>query len=78
MASTISTSFITFGIKKIALAMASIAFLNSIELSRTSSVGYLDLDIDEKLRWSVHTKFLSQQVAKYSGLYFGLRKFVTK
>ena len=50
--------------------------LNNSALIRASSVKYLGLHIDENLNWSVHLKYLSNQLARYSGIFYRLRDFV--
>ena len=50
--------------------------INNSALIRASSVKYLDLHIDEHLNWSVHLKHLSNQLARYSGIFYRLRDFV--
>ena len=50
--------------------------LNNSALIRASSVKYLGLHIDEHLNWSVHLKHLSNQLARYSGIFYRLRDFV--
>ena len=50
--------------------------INNSALIRASSVKYLGLHIDEYLNWSVHLKHLSNQLARYSGIFYRLRDFV--
>ena len=50
--------------------------INNSALIRASSVKYLGLHIDEHLNWSVHLKHLSNQLARYSGIFYRLRDFV--
>ena len=49
---------------------------NNSALIRASSVKCLGLHIDEHLNWSVHLKHLSNQLARYSGIFYRLRDFV--
>ena len=50
--------------------------LNNSALIRVSSVKYLGLHIDEHPNWSVHLKHLSNQLSRYSGIFYRLRDFV--
>ena len=50
--------------------------INNSALIRASSVKYLGLHIDEHLNLSVHLKHLSNQLARYSGIFYRLRDFV--
>ena len=47
-------------------------------LSRVSKVKYLDIYIDDALNWSSHTKYLSLQIAKYSGMFYRLHNYIPK
>ena len=51
--------------------------INKALKERKKSVKYLGLYIDENLRWSSHIKELSLQLARSSGIFYKLRKFVS-
>ena len=50
--------------------------LNSHVLKRQQTVKYLGIFVDENLNWSTHIHQLSLQLARYSGLFYRLRKLV--
>ena len=45
-------------------------------LKRTENVKYLDVYLDDKLHWSYHVKYLSLQLARYSGIFYRMSKLV--
>ena len=51
---------------------------NGTSINRVQNIKYLDVYIDELLNWSVHTSYLSLQLAKYKGLFCRLRNYVTR
>ena len=50
--------------------------INSHVLKRQQTVKYLGIFVDENLNWSTHIHQLSLQLARYSGLFYRLRKLV--
>ena len=50
--------------------------INDAGLSRTDSVKYLGVYLDDKLNWTPHVKHLSLQLARYSGLFYRIRNLV--
>ena len=50
--------------------------INDAVLSRTDSVKYLGVYLDDKLNSTPHIKNLSLQVARYSGLFYRIRNLV--
>ena len=52
--------------------------LNGSLLRRVSEVKYLGICIDDAYNWSSHTKHLTQQIAKYSGMFYRLRNYIQK
>ena len=51
---------------------------NGTSINRVQNIKYLGVYIDELLNWSVHTSYLSLQLAKYRGLFCRLRNYVTR
>ena len=51
--------------------------INKALVERKKAVKYLGLYIDENLSWSSHIKELSLQLARSSGIFYKLRKFVS-
>ena len=52
-------------------------FINDAVLSRTDNVKYLGVYLDDKLKWTPYIKHLSLQLARYSGLFYHIRNFVS-
>ena len=50
--------------------------INSMVLKRTENVKYLDVRLDDKLYWSPHVKYISLQLARYSGIFYRIYKLV--
>ena len=50
--------------------------INNTSINRTDSVKYLGVYLDDTLNWSSHIIHLSLQLARYSGMFFRLRKLV--
>ena len=45
-------------------------------IKRVNSLKYLGVLVDSKLSWSEHVDYLNLQLAKYSGLFTRLRRYV--
>ena len=52
--------------------------INDAVLSRTDSVKYLGVYLNDKLNWTPHVQHLSLQLARYSGLFYRIRNLVPK
>ena len=52
--------------------------INDLGLSRTDSVKYLGVYLDDNLNWTPHVKHLSLLLARYSGLFYRIRNLVLK
>ena len=50
--------------------------INSIELKRSKTIKYLGLWLDENINWLTHIKHLETILAKYTGMFYKIRKFV--
>ena len=50
--------------------------INNTSMNRTNSVKYLGVYLDITLNWSSHVTHLSMQLARYSGMFYRLRKLV--
>ena len=50
--------------------------INNTSINRTGSVKYLGIYLDDTLNWSSHITHLSLQLARYSGMFYRLRKLV--
>ena len=51
--------------------------INNNPIKRVNSIKYLGVLIDSKLSWSEHVDYLNLQLARYSGLFTRLRRYVT-
>ena len=49
---------------------------NNNLIKRVNSIKYLKVLIDSKLNWSEHVDYLNLQLARYSGLFTRLRRYV--
>jgi len=49
---------------------------SNVEILRTENVKYLGLYLDEQLKWAYHVKYLTLQLARYSGIFYRIRKLV--
>ena len=52
--------------------------LNSAPLKCQPTVKYLGLYVDKTLRWSTHIQQLSLQLARYAGIFYEIRYFVSR
>ena len=52
--------------------------LNYTPLKRQQTVKYLELYVDETLRWSTHIQQLSLQLARYAGIFDRIRNLVPR
>ena len=50
--------------------------INNNPIKRVNSIKYLGVLIDNKLSWSEHVDYLNLQLARYSGLFTRLRRYV--
>ena len=50
--------------------------INNNPIKRVNSIKYLGVLIDSKLSWSEHVDYLNLQLARYSGLFTRLRRYV--
>ena len=50
--------------------------MNNNPIKRVNSIKYLGVLIDNKLSWSEHVDYLNLQLARYSGLFTRLRRYV--
>ena len=50
--------------------------INNNLIKRVNSIKYLGVLIDSKLSWSEHLNYLNLQLARYSGLFIRLRRYV--
>ena len=51
--------------------------MNNSLIKRVNSIKYLGVLIDSKLSWSEHVDYLNLQLARYSGLFTELRRYVS-
>ena len=51
-------------------------FINNTSINRTDSAKYLGVCLDDTLNWSSHITHLSLHLARYSGMFYRLRKLV--
>jgi len=50
--------------------------LTNVEILRTENVKYLGLYLDDQLKWTRQVKYLTLQLARYSGIFYKIRKLV--
>jgi len=44
--------------------------VNGIEISKVASCRYLDVVIDEELKWTSHIKSVCNELLKYTGIFY--------
>ena len=52
--------------------------LNDITINRAHTVKYLGGFIDDNLKWTSQINYLSTQLARCTGLFYGFRNFVSR
>ena len=70
------TSFIIFNKQPNKTCEYEFKLKNNNFIKRVNSIKYLGVLIDSKLSWSEHVDYLNLQLARYSGLFTRLRRYV--